>query len=82
MATGAGQYLAVYITNNTAFDTKNYTLNDATYNAPGAPPDDSLPAQTMTEEICIDILDVCDIEGGFTPEDVRLLEDGDYRLLE
>jgi hypothetical protein len=36
----------------------------------------------MTEEICIDILDVCEIEGGFTPEDVRLLEDGDYRLLE
>jgi hypothetical protein len=38
---------------------------------------------TLTEEICIDILETCEIENGFTPsDDRRLLEDGDYRLLE
>lgn len=40
-------------------------------------------AYVLTEEICIDILETCDIENGFTPSsDRRLLEDGDYRLLE
>jgi hypothetical protein len=81
-STSAATYLGVRIENNTPFDTKNYTVDIATYTAPAGPPDDSLPAQTMTEEICIDILDVCEVEGGFTPEDVRLLEDGDFRLLE
>lgn len=38
---------------------------------------------TLTETICIDILETCEIENGFTPSgDRRLLEDGDYRLLE
>jgi hypothetical protein len=38
---------------------------------------------TLTEEICIDILETCEIENGFVPPDNRrLLEDGDYRLLE
>lgn len=38
---------------------------------------------TITEEICMDIVESCEISGGFTPdEDRRLLEDGDYRLLE
>ena len=36
----------------------------------------------ITEEICIDILDTCEAAEGFTEEDRRLLEDGDYRLLE
>lgn len=35
-----------------------------------------------TEEICIDIIGTCDAQGGFTPTDRRLLEDGGYRLLE
>lgn len=39
-----------------------------------------VPGDTITEEICIDILDTC--EESFTEEDRRLLEDGDYRLLE
>lgn len=40
-------------------------------------------AYVLTEEICIDILETCEIENGFTPSgDRRLLEDGDYRLLE
>jgi hypothetical protein len=40
------------------------------------------PAFAITEEICIDILDTCEAAEGFTEEDRRLLEDGDYRLLE
>ena len=43
---------------------------------------DTEPAFAITEEICIDILESCEIAEGFTPEDRRLLEDGDYRLLE
>lgn len=81
-ASSAGASFALHITNNTPFDTKNYTINSAVYNAPAAPPDDGIDAQDMTEEICIDILETCEAEQGFTEEDRRLLEDGDFRLLE
>jgi hypothetical protein len=37
---------------------------------------------TFTEEICIDMLESCDAATGFTPTDIRLLEDGSYRILE
>jgi hypothetical protein len=37
---------------------------------------------TITEEICIDIIESCEAQGGFVPTDIRLLEDGSYRLLE
>lgn len=80
-ATAAGQYLSMYVTNNTPFDTKNYTINSAVYNAPAAP-DDSIPAQNLTEEICIDILETCESIDQFIQESRRLLEDGGYRLLE
>lgn len=93
MSVSAGMYLAIYVTNNTPFDTKNYTINSATYNAPASPPDDSILAQNITEEICIDILESCAaVAGGDTPDEdffrlletgfFRLLEDGDRRLLE
>jgi hypothetical protein len=36
----------------------------------------------LTEEICIDILESCEATQGFTPTDIRLLEDGSYRILE
>ena len=78
---GAASYLAMKITNNTPFDTKNYTINSADYNAPDAP-DDSIEAQDITEEICIDILETCEAVNQFTQEGIRLLEDGGYRLLE
>jgi hypothetical protein len=42
-----------------------------------------VPGATITEEICIDILESCDVENEVVQdEDRRLLEDGDYRLLE
>lgn len=42
-----------------------------------------VPEATITEEICIDILEACDVQDGFvTTEGIRLLEDGGYRLLE
>lgn len=37
---------------------------------------------SVTEEICIDIIESCDAVSGFTPTDIRLLEDGSYRILE
>lgn len=78
----AAASLALHITNNTPFDTKNYTINSAVYNAPAAP-DDSIAAQNLTEEICIDILETCDAAAGFTSDAARrLTEDGGYRLLE
>ena len=87
-----GMYLGIFITNNTPFETKNYTINSIAYNAPGAV-DDHIDPVILTEEICIDILQSCvDVESGDTPEDdffrlletgfFRLLEDGDRRLLE
>lgn len=37
----------------------------------------------VTEEICIDMLEACDVQDGFvSSEGIRLLEDGGYRLLE
>lgn len=81
-STSAGTSLAVNITNNTPFDTKNYTVTVADYDSPASPPDDSIAEQDITEEICIDILETCEAQQGFTEEDRRLLEDGDYRLLE
>ena len=81
-ATVDGTYLGIHITNHTPFATKTYDFNSAIYNAPGAPPDDGIDAQSLTEEICIDILETCEAEQGFTAEDARLLEDGDFRLLE
>lgn len=81
-STSAAMWLAVKVENNTPFSTKNYTILVADYNAPGAPPDDGIAEQDLTEEICIDILETCEAAEGFTEEDRRLLEDGDFRLLE
>lgn len=81
-ATSAGAYLALHITNNTPFNTKNATINSAVYNSPSVV-DDSISAQDLTEEICIDIVEACDVADGFIQsDDIRLLEDGDFRLLE
>lgn len=86
IASSAGTYLGLFVTNNTNFETKNYTINSAVYNAPAAPPDDSISETDITEEICIDILQACvsDVADGDTPEDdfFRLLETGFFRLLE
>lgn len=92
IAASAGTRLGLFITNNTPFDTKTFELQAATYSAP-APVDDSVDAQTLTETICIDILESCTAvaSGGTSDEDFfrlletgffRLLEDGDRRLLE
>lgn len=42
----------------------------------------SLELLSITEEICIDILETCESIDQFTQESIRLLEDGGYRLLE
>lgn len=39
-----------------------------------------VPGFYVTEEICLTVLEECD--DTFTPDDIRLLEDGGYRLLE
>jgi hypothetical protein len=87
------KYLGIFATNNTPFDTKQVEVTSIAYNAPGAV-DDSVDAQRLTEDICIDIMQACveDIESGTTPDEdffrlletgfFRLLEDGDRRLLE
>lgn len=77
---GDGTYLGFFVTNNTPFDTKVVDIESAVYNSPAAP-DDAIPAQTITETICITILEECD--STFIPDDdVRLTEDGDFRILE
>lgn len=42
----------------------------------------AVPAQLITEQICMDILEECDTTFIADPDDVRLLEDGSFRLLE
>jgi hypothetical protein len=79
--TGA-QFLAVFVRNNTPISSKNYSLLSIEYNPLLVPPDDGYDAQDITEEICIDILEACEAQQGFTDEDRRLLEDGEFRLLE
>lgn len=74
-----GVYLGLYVTNNTPFDTKVVDIESATYNAVPQP-DDSVAAQTITETICIEILEECD--DTVIPDDTRLTEDGDFRILE
>ena len=36
----------------------------------------------ITEEICIDMVESCEVQTGVLPDDIRLLEDGDFRILE
>jgi hypothetical protein len=42
----------------------------------------TVEAAQITEEICIDLIESCEASEGFTPTDIRLTEDGDYRILE
>lgn len=41
-----------------------------------------VPGATITEEICIDIIDSCQTAEQFVADNIRELEDGNYRLLE
>jgi hypothetical protein len=84
----AGTYIGVYITNNTPFDTKNYTINSFVFDglegdaSEGTP---AVPGQYLTEEICIDIYEVCGFDDGAVIQPTaarRLLEEGGFRLLE
>lgn len=72
--------VAIWIKNNTLMDAKTYTVNNLTFlGSPGSPQLD------LTEELCIDIYEVCEFDGGSSIEPTgarRLLEDGGYRLLE
>lgn len=76
---GDGVYLGFYVTNNTPFDTKVVDIESAAYNATPQP-DDSVPAQTITETICITVLEECD--DTVIPDEIRATEDGEYRILE
>ncbi len=42
----------------------------------------AVPSQTITERICIDIIEECDTTFIEDPDDIRLTEDGDFRILE
>ena len=76
-----GAYFGMRIINNTPINSKTVEILSAEYNALGVP-DDPVTAQDITEEICIDILESCEALDGQAPLNIRLLEDGDFRLLE
>lgn len=42
----------------------------------------AVPAQAITEQICIDIVEECETTFIVEPDDIRLTEDGDFRILE
>lgn len=80
-------YVGIFITNNTPFDTKNYYVNDFTFDglAGGGTGTPAIPAQNITEKLCIDVYEVCGFDDAATVEPTgarRLLEDGGFRLLE
>lgn len=82
-----GTYLAVRCVNNTPFNTKVIQINSVAFvgftgGGTGIP---AVPAQYLTEEICIDIYEVCGFDDGAVIQPTsarRLLEDGGFRLLE
>jgi FlaG/FlaF family flagellin (archaellin) len=83
----ASTYVGIYITNNTPFDTKNYDVNDFTFDglAGGGTGTPAIPAQSIAKELCIDVYEVCGFDDGASVEPAgarRLLEDGGFRLLE
>lgn len=75
-----GTRVGISITNNTLPNTKTYSLDDFDFNGSSG-----LPAADITQELCIDIYEVCTVDGGTSIEPTgarRLLEDGGFRLLE
>lgn len=77
LATADRVYFGILVTNGGT--TPTIIIQSITF---GDPTTVIVPAATVTEEICMDILDACDVSDGFTPSGIRLLEDGGYRLLE
>lgn len=73
-ATADRAYFIIYAAGN-AF----ITINSISF---GDPTTVTIPAATVTEEICIDIIETCEALDGFVSDRIRLLEDGNYRLLE
>lgn len=78
VATSTTTRLALFTTDGSNID---LTINsiEATQTNPEIP---ATNEHDITEEICVDIIEECDVTSGFMPEEIRLLEDGDYRLLE
>lgn len=57
-------------------------LITATQTTPSIPAIPPTPAQIITEQICIDVVEECDSTYIVEPDDIRLTEDGDFRILE
>lgn len=78
VSTGLETQIGVYGTSGANID---ITINSVsgTQTTPVIP---AVPAQFITERICMDILEECDSTFIDTPDDVRLTEDGDFRILE
>lgn len=57
------------------------TINSAT-GTTTTPIVPAIPAQIITEQICIDVIEECDTTYIPDPDDIRLTEDGDFRILE
>jgi hypothetical protein len=72
--------IAIWVKNVSLVNDKMYTVNSFTFEgSPGSPQVD------ITEEICIDIYEVCGFDDGAVIQPTaarRLLEDGGFRLLE
>lgn len=75
-ATGNETQIGVSATSGSNIDL-DITDIEGTQTTPLIP---EVPGQTLTEQICIDIIEDC--ESTYIPEDARLLEDGNFRLLE
>ncbi len=76
-----GEYLSIAFENGGGGPTWDMYVEEISFGDPTTE-EVELPAVTVTEEICIDIIDQCEVGEGIVQGNRRLLEDGGYRLLE
>jgi hypothetical protein len=75
-------YFGITCINNTVVSTKSIDINSASFNGFVSGGGSGVDPMTLTDEICFDVIDDCEVTEGFIPDDIRLTEDGDYRILE
>ncbi len=87
---GSGSGLLTFVSTGTetqigltAVDGSNVTIDiDSVSGTQTTPVIPAVTAQQITEQICMDILEECDTTFIPDPDDIRLTEDGDFRILE
>lgn len=75
--TADGSRLGIRVVNNTLISSRTYQLTDLDFTGSAGG-----PAEAITESYCIDVVAECDSTIIPDMDNIRLLEDGDFRILE